>query len=69
VLNKADLLPADKAESLRQDISTMAHEKVPVFLISSLQRTGCELLVRQIQDWLDKQKRLAAERQQEMAHE
>ena len=69
VLNKSDLLPAGKAEVLLQDIRSMLDESIPVYLVSAISGTGCELLVKGIQQWLDHQKQQAVERKQEMVHE
>ena len=69
VLNKTDLLPVGKAEKLRQGINTLSDEKIPVYLVSAINGTGCELLVKQIQGWLDKQKQPETGRKQEVVHE
>ena|SRR3990170_1225127 len=62
VLNKADLLPQDKAEKYRQAISRAIDEIIPVYLISAVSGQGCQELTRKIQAWLEQQKQETKEK-------
>ena len=69
VLNKSDLLPAGKAEDLHLAIRKLLDKKMPVYLVSALNGKGCDLLVKQIQAWLENQQQLSADKKKEPVHE
>ena len=48
VLNKLDMVPADKREALVKDFVKRYKHKGPVFEISALTREGCERLVQSV---------------------
>ena len=55
VLNKLDMVPAEKREAVVKDFVKRFKYKGPVFQISALNREGCEGLVRAIYEHLEKQ--------------
>lgn len=54
VLNKIDLIPSEKIDSLCKDIVKRMKWKGPVFEVSALTKQGTKELCLQLQDFLDK---------------
>jgi GTP-binding protein len=52
VLNKLDMVPADRREALVKDVVKRLKYKGPVFEISALTREGCERLVQAVYEYL-----------------
>jgi GTP-binding protein len=55
VLNKLDMVPAERREALVKDIVKRLRYKGPVFEISALTREGCERLVQSVYEYLAKE--------------
>ena len=55
VLNKLDMVPADRREALVKDVVKRLKYKGPVFEISALTREGCERLVQSVYEYLAKE--------------
>ncbi|NHC60404.1 GTPase ObgE [Paenalcaligenes suwonensis] len=64
-LNKLDMV--DDPESLRQELIKRLDWKAPIYGISALTGQGTEDLVRDIQNWLDEQRRLQQEADEKAA--
>lgn len=52
VLNKLDMVPAERREALVKDVVKRLKYKGPVFEISALTREGCERLVQSVYEYL-----------------
>ena len=57
VLNKLDMVPADKREALVKEFVRRYRHKGPVFEISALTREGCERLVQAVYEHVAKTQR------------
>ncbi len=57
VLNKLDMVPAEKREALVKDFVKRYRHKGPVFEISALTREGCERLVQAVYEHVAKTQR------------
>ena len=55
VLNKLDMVPADRRDALVKDVVKRLKYKGPVFEISALTREGCERLVQSVYEYLAKE--------------
>ncbi len=62
VLNKADTLPADELDSLRQEIVDALDWRAPVYCISALSGQGCDALMQAVSQRLNALKQQHNER-------
>ncbi len=69
VLNKTDLLTADKAEQYRQDIINVLNWEGEIFLISAISGQGCEQLTLEVQRWITEHKQPTNNQVETEAHE
>ena len=69
VLNKIDLLPEEEIDSYSKMIVDELAWTGPVFNVSAMKKTGTQALVHAIMDYLDQQKALQLEKEQEQEGE
>ena len=65
VLNKIDLLPEDEVDTYCQMIVNELKWQGPVFKVSAIRKLGTNILVHAIMDYLDLQKELGLEKEQQ----
>jgi GTP-binding protein len=63
VLNKADVLPAELMDELREEIIKTLGNEIKIFVISAVTRAGCQELCYAMYDWISKQRNVSQETQ------
>jgi GTP-binding protein len=55
VLNKADVLPPELIDELKQEIENSRDDDIKIFVISAVTKEGCKALTYAIHDWISGQ--------------
>ncbi len=61
VLNKADVLPAELMDELKEEVEKKLDNDIKIFVISAVSREGCQELSYAMYDWISSQTKLGQE--------
>jgi GTP-binding protein len=61
VLNKADVLPSEFMDELKQELVEKMDNEIKIFVISAVTRAGCKELSYAMYDWVSSQKKVIEE--------